>query len=72
MISPWAITGPQFGRLLRQTQVGSRLVIIHKVLLQQLAKMALIQNHDMIQTITPDRTHQTLGEGILPRTAGGQ
>ena len=41
-------------------------MIVREVRGQSAAQVALAENDDMIQTLTPYRTNQALGEGILP------
>jgi hypothetical protein len=35
-------------------------------------QVALAQDDDVVETVAPDRTHQALGEGILPRAPGSR
>src|ERR1035441_1149164 len=46
-----------------------RIVIVRQILLQQPAQVSLIQNYDMVQTLTANRANQALGKGVLPRTS---
>ena len=48
-----------FGSIFVQTQVRAPVVIIRKILLQEVVQMRAAQNNDMIQTFTPNRTNQT-------------
>src|SRR5664280_2220827 len=44
-------------------------MVVRQILPQQPAQVSLIQNHDMVQTLTSNRANQPLGKGVLPRTS---
>ena len=48
-------------------KVCSRLVIIVQVRSQYSPEVSLVQNDDMINALTPNRTNESLNVGILPR-----
>ena len=47
------------GSIFVQTQVRPPVVIIRKILFEELVQMRAAENHDMIQAFTPDRTNET-------------
>src|SRR6266480_1533307 len=47
--------------------MGSDVVVVACVRLQNLTQMHLAQDNDVVQTLTPDRSDQPFGKAILPR-----
>ena len=55
---PWAV--------LVQREMRSGVVMILKIARQYAAEVTLVEDDNVIQTFTADRTDETLGVGILP------
>ena len=55
--------------ILGEREMRSRLVVIVKVRRQHAAQMMLIEDDDVIQTFTADRTNDAFDVGVLPRRA---
>ena len=47
------------GSIFVQTQVRAPVVIIRKVVFEEVVQMKTVEHNDMIQTFTPDRTNET-------------
>ena len=54
-----ALNPSALGSLFVQTQMRAPVVIIRKILFEEMVQMRAAQNNDMIQTFTPDRTNET-------------
>src|SRR5712691_11584519 len=61
---------PRFGRVLFQSEMCPRAVIIAQITLQYPPQMSLMENHNMVQTLTTNRADQPLDKRVLPRTPG--
>jgi hypothetical protein len=55
------------GRILIQSQVRPRLIIVASIKFQNPAQTCLAQDNDVVHTFTPDRSDQPFGKAILPR-----
>ena len=53
-------------RILLQRQMRSRTMVVADVSPQDSAKMTLVEDDDVIETLSPDRADDTLDVGILP------
>ena len=47
------------GSIFVQTQVRAPVVIIRKILFEEMVQMRAAEDNNMIQTFTPDRTYET-------------
>src|SRR5258708_19958396 len=54
-------------RILVQGSMRSDVVVIACVRLQNLTQMHLVQDDDVVHTLTPDRSDQPFGKAVLPR-----
>ena len=45
-----------------------RLMIVRQIIPQHFVKVSLIENHNMVQTLTSNRANQPFGQCVLPRT----
>ena len=54
------------GRILIQSQVRPRLILVESVRFQNPAQMRLAQDNDVVRTFTPDRSDQLFDKAILP------
>jgi len=55
------------GAILVERKMGARSMVVVDVPRQNAAQMALVEDHDMIQTLATDRTDHALDVGVLPR-----
>ena len=53
-------------RILIQRQVRTHLNVVSLIAAEQVTKMLLTEDNDMIQAISPDRTDEPFGVSILP------
>ena len=60
------LDGPSVGRILPERQVRARPVVVGEVGTKDLSEMALVENNDVVQTISPDRADYPFDERILP------
>ena len=60
------LDGPSVGRILPERQVRARPVVVGEVGTKNLSEMALVENNDVVQTISPDRADCPFDERILP------
>ncbi len=58
--------GPSVARILAERHVRARPVVVGEVGTKDLSDMALVENNDVIQTISPDRADDPFGERISP------
>jgi len=58
--------GPSIARILAERHVRARPVVVGEVGTKDLSEMALVENNDVIQTISPDRADDPFGERISP------
>ena len=54
------------GRGLAQREMRSGVMMILKIFRQDAAQVTLVEDDNVIQTFTADRSDETLGIGILP------
>ena len=66
----WPRDGPRVGCIFVEREVSSRQVIVREVASQGAAQMPFAKDEDMIQTLTPNRSNESLCEGVLPRAVG--
>ena len=57
----------RLGAILLERQMGPGTVVIVQVGRQDPPKMALVQDDDVIQAFSPDRSDDSFGVGVLPR-----
>ena len=62
---------PPVGCILVEREVSAGPVIVREVGGEYAAQVPLAENDDMVQTLAPDRTDESLREGVLPRAARG-
>ncbi len=60
------LDGPSVRRILPERQVRARPVVVGEVGTKDLSEMALVENNDVVQTISPDRADYPFDERILP------
>ena len=53
--------------ILVKRQMRSRLVVISKIRRKHAAQMALVENDDVVETLSTDRANDALYIGVLPR-----
>ena len=58
------LDGPSVGRILPERQVRARPVVVGEVGTKDLSEMALVENNDVVQTISPDRADYPFDERI--------
>jgi hypothetical protein len=58
--------GPSYWRILVQSEVGPRQIMILRVGKEDMAQISSIEDDDMVETLPSDRTDQTFREPILP------
>ena len=63
---------PPVRRILGEGEVGPGAVVVREVAGQDVSQVALAQDEDMVETLSPDRADQAFGEGILPWASGGR
>src|SRR3989475_8947268 len=61
------LDGPDVRRLLVEGEMRASPVIVGEVAGQDAAQVAYAENHNVIQTLAPDRAYKSLREGLLPR-----
>ena len=69
-IWPLARTARGIGASLHRRQMSSALIVISLVRAQQIAKMPLAEDNDMVKAITSDRADEPLRISILPWRRG--
>ncbi len=55
--------------ILRQSQVRAPVLVVVEIRSQNAAQATLVEDEDVVKTLTPDRTNQSLDIRILPRRA---
>ena len=63
---------PPIRRILGEGEVGPGAVVVLEVSGEDVSQVALAQDEDMAETLSPDRADQAFGEGILPRASGSR
>ena len=63
------LNGSARGSVLVDSEMSPVLVVVGPVLGEQASEMFLVENDNVVQELSPCRTHQAFGDPILPRTA---
>ena len=63
---------PPVRRILGEGEVGPGAVVVREVPGEDVSQVALAQDEDMVETLSPDRADQAFRERILPRASGGR
>ena len=53
--------------ILAQREMRSSVVMVLKIARQNAAQVAFVEDDDVIQAVSADRTDETLSVGVLPR-----
>src|SRR5438046_2858079 len=64
------LDGPDVRRILVEREMRASAVIVGEVAGQDAAQVTFAENQNVIQTLTPDRANEPLGERILPGAKG--
>jgi hypothetical protein len=59
-------------RILGEGEVGPSAVVVLEVSGEDASQVALAQDEDMVETLSPDRADEAFREGILPRASGSR
>src|SRR5215472_952731 len=65
----WRLDRSRNRSIFGQTQMSSRSFVIIEVSAENALQPSLVEDEQVIETITPDRAHQSLDISILPRRA---
>jgi len=63
---------PSVRRVFGEGEVGAGAMVILEVSGEDVSQVALAQDEDVVETVSPDRADETFREGILPGAAGGR
>jgi hypothetical protein len=58
---------PPIWRVLREGEVSPGAMVVRDVLDQDVSQVALAEDEDVVETLSPDRADKAFREGILPR-----
>ena len=61
---------PPVRRVFGEGEVGPGTVIVLEVPGEDVSQVALAQDEDIVETLSPDRADEAFREGVLPRTSG--
>jgi len=61
---------PSVRCILAERKMGSGAVVVRAVASQDVVQMALAEDEDVVETLSPDRADEAFREGILPGAGG--
>ncbi len=64
-----SLNGARVGRILLESEVGARPVVVAEVAAQTTSKVRLVQDDDVVEKLAADGSNHSLGEGVLPGRA---